>query len=138
MRSTPRWRRFSSTCWRRYSGRPTGIHWFGPWRVCPTLVAMTRSSGIRMQRLADQRVGDERAVGVGGVDQVDAELDCPAQHADGGVVVGRLAPDARAGQLHGSEAETVDRQIAAELEGAGRFGGRCVVVLAVVVINFSS
>src|SRR6202047_1961454 len=31
-----------STCCTRYSGRPRGIHWSGPWRVKPALVATTR------------------------------------------------------------------------------------------------
>src|SRR6185437_5622330 len=45
MRSRPRWRRLSSHCWRRYSGRPTGRQSAGPARVRPALVAITRPSG---------------------------------------------------------------------------------------------
>ena len=39
-RRPPRRRRLSSSCWRRYSGRPTGCHSPGPVRVRPALVAM--------------------------------------------------------------------------------------------------
>src|ERR1700730_14765458 len=38
-------RKLISTCWTRYSGRPTWIHWSGPWRVKPALVATTRPWG---------------------------------------------------------------------------------------------
>ena len=51
--------------------------------------------GVGVQRLGDELLGDVRAVAVGGVDEVDAELDGAAQHGDRGVVVGRRAPDAR-------------------------------------------
>ena len=55
-----------------------------PWRVQPTLVVMTRSFGIRVERLGDQLFGDIGAVGVGGVNKVDAELDGAAQGGEGG------------------------------------------------------
>ena len=38
--------------------------------------------GVRVQRLGDEVLAHERPVGVGGVDEVDAQLDGPAQHAD--------------------------------------------------------
>ncbi len=37
-------RRLISASWRRYSGRPTGGQTFGPVRVSPAFVAMTRPS----------------------------------------------------------------------------------------------
>ena len=49
-----------------------------------------------MQRLGDQLLADVRTVRVGGVDEVDAELDGPAEHRLGLVAVAGLAPDARA------------------------------------------
>ena len=116
MRSTPRCRRFSSTSCRRYSGRPTGIHCPGPCRVKPTLVAMTRSSGYGCSASRIKRVGDERAVGVGGVDQRHAELDGAPQHADRLRRVRRVAPDSLSGELHGAVAEPVHRQVTAERE----------------------
>ena len=45
----------------------------GPVRVSPPLVA-TVTPVVGMERLADELLGDVRAVGVGGVDEVDAEL----------------------------------------------------------------
>ena len=49
-----------------------------------------------MQRLADEVLGDVRAVGVGGVDEVDAELGQPLEDGDRRVVVFGRAPDALA------------------------------------------
>jgi len=75
--------------------------------------------GVRMQRLVDQLLGDERPVRVGCVDERDAQLDRAPEHADGLVGVRRLAPDALAGQLHRAVAEPVDGRLPADLEGAG-------------------
>jgi hypothetical protein len=71
---------------------------------------------VRVQRLGDDLLADEGAVGVGGVDEVDALLDGRADDAHGGVVVDRLAPDAGAGELHGAVAEPVDGQIPTDAE----------------------
>src|SRR5579862_4599643 len=46
---------------------------------------------VRMQRFADQAFGDLGAVGIGGVDQVDAELDGAAQNAATFFGVARLS-----------------------------------------------
>ncbi len=62
-----------------------------------------------MQRLADDVLGYVGTVRVGGVDEVDAELDSAAQHPHGFAAVGGRAPDALAGQAHCAEAEPVDR-----------------------------
>ena len=83
---------------------------------------------VRVERLADEVLADERPVGVGGVDEVDAELDRATQHRNRGVAVRRVAPDAGAGDAHGSEAEATDGQritaSLAESEGAaGQDGG---------------
>ena len=78
--------------------------------------------GVRVQRLAQQLLGHERPVGVGGVEEGDAELDGAAQHPQRLVAVRGLAPDALAGELHGAVAEAYDGQVAAEREGAGRGG----------------
>ena len=64
--------------------------------------------GVRVQGLADQRVGDVGAVVLRGVDVVDAELDGPAEHGDRRVVVARRPEDAGAGELHGAEADASD------------------------------
>ncbi len=77
---------------------------------------------VRRKRFADQALGDLRAVGVGGVDERDAELDGAAQNAAAFGGVGRLAPRAIAHQAHGSVAEAVHRQVAADEKGAARSG----------------
>ncbi len=78
---------------------------------------------VGVQGFADQALGDLGAVGVGGVDERDAELDGAAQNAAGFVGIGRLAPGAIADKAHGSVAEAMDREIAADAEGAAGGGG---------------
>ena len=80
--------------------------------------------GIGMERLGDQFLADLRAVGVGGVDQVDAELERAAQDREGFLVVGRRSPDALAGDPHRAEAQPAYLELA-EAEGAdGLVGDR--------------
>jgi hypothetical protein len=69
---------------------------------------------IGVQRLADELFTDVRAVGVGRVDEVDAEFDRSPQYREGLVAVLRFAPNAGAGDLHSAVAEAVHREIAAE------------------------
>jgi hypothetical protein len=87
-----------------------------------------RDALVRVERLAQQILGDERPVGIGCVEQVDAELDRAAQHRYRGGSVARLAPHTGAWQLHRAVAESVYGQLAAEREGAagldGGSGGR--------------
>ena len=73
-----------------------------------------------MQDLADQVLADERAVAVGGVDQVDAELWQLCQGLACRLGIGRVTPDALAGDAHGAEAEAIDLEVAADLERAAR------------------
>ena len=87
-------------------------------RRAPTLVTITRSSRIGMQRLADDLVGDVRAVEVAGVDVVDAARDRLAQHGERGVAVLRRPEHAGPGELHGAVAEALHGAVA-EREGAG-------------------
>ena len=100
-------------------GAAVGRHWSGPGAVEAALGRDHEVVGIGVQRLGDQLLADLGPVGVGGVDQVDAELDDPAQHALGPVAVGRLAPDPVAGDPHRAEAEAVDLEVAADLESVG-------------------
>jgi hypothetical protein len=79
---------------------------------------------VRMERLGDELLAHVRAVGVRSVDEVDPELDGSAQHSAGLVSVGRIAPDASAGDAHGAEAEAVDRQVATNIDRSG-VGRRC-------------
>jgi hypothetical protein len=74
--------------------------------------------GIWAQRLRDEALAHERSVRVGGVDQVDAELDRASQHRDRLVVVRRFTPDARTGDAHRAEPESVHGKVAAEAEWA--------------------
>ena len=50
--------------------------------------------GIWVQRLSDELLAHVGAVRVGGVDEVDAELDRATQDGLGFLTIGRLAPDA--------------------------------------------
>ena len=61
-----------------------------------------------MKRLADELVGDVRTVVLGGVDVVDAQLNCTSQHRDRLVVVTRWTEHSRPGELHGAEADAAD------------------------------
>ena len=70
-----------------------------------------------MERLGDQVLAHLRTVGVGGVDQVDAELQNAPEEALGLLrIVGR-APDALPGDPHGAETESVDLEVTADGEG---------------------
>ena len=122
MRSSLRRRRLISTSWRRYSGRPQRrASCRARCAASPPWCAMTRSSGYGCSASAISSSLTYGPVGVGGVDEGDAELDGAAQHADALVAVGRRAPDARAGELHGAVAEAVDGQVAAQGHGAAGF-----------------
>ena len=116
MRSTFRRRRDPSQASFRCSGRPLRGHWPGPVRSSPPFVVIVETVGVRVQRSRDELLGDVRAVAVGRVDEVDAELDRAPQHRDRGVVVARRAPDALAGDPHRAEAEAVDLEVAADRE----------------------
>ena len=77
-----------------------------------------QAGGVGVKRLGDQALGNLRAVGVGGVDEVHAQLDGAAEDAVGFGGVGGLAPGAISHQAHGAVAETVNRQVAADKESA--------------------
>jgi hypothetical protein len=68
-----------------------------------------------MQCLADQVVDDIRAVELGGVDVVDAELDRASQDSARRLWIGGgRAEHVRARQLHRAEADAFDRLLAEE------------------------
>ena len=71
-----------------------------------------------MQRLADELVGDVRAVEVAGVDVVHAARDGLAQHGQCRVVILGRAEHAGPGELHGAVAEPLHGAVA-EGECAG-------------------
>ncbi len=74
---------------------------------------------VGSESFADEALGDFGAVGIGRVEECDAELDSAAQNAAALGFVGGLAPRAITDQAHGSVTETVDRKIAADEESAG-------------------
>ena len=82
-----------------------------------------KAGRVGMQCLADKTLGDLRAIGVGGIDESDAELDSAAENATGFTGILRLAPCTFADQAHGSVTETVDREVASDSEFAARGGG---------------
>ena len=74
---------------------------------------------VGVESFADEALGDFGAVGVGGVDEVDTEFDGTAENAAAFFRVAGLAPGAVSDKAHGSIAEAVDLEIAADFEGAG-------------------
>ena len=71
----------------------------------------------------DQQLRHVRPVGIRRIDEVDAKLGQSLQRAERFLAVGRRASNAGAGDAHGAEAETIDLDVAADLEAAGL---RCV------------
>ena len=71
----------------------------------------------------DELFRDERAVRVGGVNKIDAELDRAAERGAGGIDVGGRAPDSLARDAHGAEAHAIHGEVAAEGDGSGLCGG---------------
>ena len=68
--------------------------------------------GIGMKRLANELVGDVRAIVIAGVDVVDPPRDRLAKHGEGRVSILRRAEHARSGELHGAVAHTVHGAVA--------------------------
>ena len=79
-----------------------------------------------MQRLADQLVGDVRAVEVAGVDVVHAARHRLAQHGERRVAILGRTEDAGPGELHRAVAHAVHGAVA-ERERAGC--GRCAIMV---------
>jgi hypothetical protein len=73
---------------------------------------------IRVQRLANDLVGDVRSVKVAGVDVVHAVRDGLAQHGERRTAILRRSEHARPGELHGAVADAL-HAAAAEGESAG-------------------
>jgi hypothetical protein len=88
----------------------------GPGALQPALGGDHEVVRVRVERLADQLLADVRPVGVGGVDEVDAQLDRAAQHRLRLVPVGRRTPDPVPGDPHGPKPEAVDRQVPADVD----------------------
>src|SRR5438034_8647938 len=88
-----------------------------------TLFRSHKPLRVGVERFGDEPLAHLRAVRVGGIDQVDPELDGTAQHGDRFARVARLAPNALAGEPHRAEAEAVDGQVAPQEKGATPGGG---------------
>src|SRR5438552_18416127 len=67
---------------------------------------------IGMQRLGDQTFTNYGTVGVGGVDEIDSQLDRAAQDCDCLGMIGRFSPDAIAGEWHCAEPAPATRNLA--------------------------
>ena len=75
-----------------------------------------------MQRLGNEFFGNERPVGVSGIDQRNPELHRAPEHGETFLAILRFAPNAFAGELHRAKAETMDWQVSADFVIAA-FGG---------------
>ncbi len=62
---------------------------------------------VWMERLSNQAFGDIGAIGVGGIEKVNAQIDGPSQHRDRSVSILRFPPYPRTGQPHGAEPESM-------------------------------
>ena len=76
---------------------------------------------VGVEGLSDEFFGDVRAVGVGGVDEVDSQFNGAAEGSDGGGVIVGWSPDAFTGDSHGAVAETVHGEVV-ECDGSGGCG----------------
>ncbi len=84
----------------------------------PALRGDHQPVGIGIQRVVDELLAEVRAVAVGRVDEVDAELDDAAQHVEHDVALLRRAPDAGTHDPHRAEAEAVNLEVAADRQAA--------------------
>src|ERR1700690_34614 len=69
---------------------------------------------VGVQALRDDLFTHVRAVGVGGVDEVDAQFDGAPHDPDGLGPIRGFAPDPLAGQPHGAEAQPRDAEVASD------------------------
>jgi len=68
---------------------------------------------IRVEGLADEFFADGRAIGISGVDQVDAEVSDPAQRGEDCTAIRGRSPYAWAGGPHRAIPQPIDRDVAA-------------------------
>ena len=94
----------------------------GPGAHHPGLGGDHELAGIGVEGGPDQLLADVGAVRVGGVDQVDTQLDGASQHRDGLVPVGGLSPDPGPGDPHGAKPEAMHHQLPTE---GKRTAGAC-------------
>jgi hypothetical protein len=70
-----------------------------------------KTARIWMQGLGDETLTYARAIGVGGVDEIDSQLHRATQDCNRLVMIVRFSPDPVAGELHCTEPESVNRNI---------------------------
>jgi hypothetical protein len=69
-----------------------------------------------MERFGNDKFACFRAVSIGGVDEIDAELDCATQNFPGVISIGRPTPDSGARQAHRAKPKAIHGQIAPQLK----------------------
>src|SRR6478752_665813 len=85
----------------------------------PDLGGDLQAVPVRVQGLREDLLADVGPVGIGGVDEVDAELDGAADDGDGRLAVRRLAPDPVADNAHGAEAQPVHSPQVLQIDRCG-------------------
>src|SRR4029453_19484925 len=84
-----------------------------------------KSLGIRVKRLGYEQFACFRPVRVGGVDQVNTKFNGAPQNFERVVAVRWPTPNAFPGYPHRAKAESIDREIAAQLPSRLRVWARC-------------
>lgn len=79
--------------------------------------------GVRIQSFGDDFFADMRAVGIGGVDEINSQVDGAAKNLNGFGTIFGFAPNALSSKAHGSVTEAVDGDITANAEFARLRGG---------------
>ena len=106
-------------------GTPIRLPCTGPRPVQPALGRDHEVLGVWEEGLRDQSFADLGPIGIGGVDEVDPELQRPPQHALAFLPVGRLSPDSFARDAHGAEPKAIDRKVTADVDGPSECGRDC-------------
>ena len=78
--------------------------------------------GVGIEGLGDQFFRNIRTVRVGGIDEVDAQFNRAAQGGECRRLILGRAPDSLACNAHGSIAQTVHSEVAAQGDGSGGRG----------------
>ena len=74
--------------------------------------------GIGVESLGDESLAHLGAVGVGGVDEVDVELERSTQNPLRLLAIGRISPDTWSRNAHCTVTQPVDGQVATDVDGS--------------------
>src|SRR6201996_9492438 len=88
-----------------------------------TLGGHDESGRVRVQGLGNQLFGNIRTIRVGGIDEVDAQFNGPAQSGKRLRLVFGGAPNPFPGDPHGSVTQAIDGEVSTESNGSGCCGG---------------